>query len=227
MLTEYLKKIEPSYSGYQELHVHTVGSFRDAANTVKDVFDAAEEQGRNAVAITDHGNWTRLFEALKERTKREKKILEKELSAIGADEDEIRKALKVMGNFDSVRCPNEKMAEFIEKYEPAYVNTAKKAIQYIPGIEMYEGLPEDGDDHRWHIIFYAKDWEGAQALFAMCNLAQLNKHGKEKDMPCCTTETMRLFLGKGSRGYGHVIATSACIQGKLAATLCPSRFRGQ
>ena len=61
MLTEYLKKIEPSYSGYQELHAHTVGSFRDAANTVKDVFDAAEEHGRNAVAITDHGNWTRLF----------------------------------------------------------------------------------------------------------------------------------------------------------------------
>lgn len=140
MLTEYLKKIEPSYSGYQELHVHTVGSFRDAANTVKDVFDAAEEQGRNAVAITDHGNWTRLFEALKERTKREKKILEKELSAIGADEDEIRKALKVMGNFDSVRCPNEKMAEFIEKYEPAYVNTAKKAIQY----KKHRGL-SDGE----------------------------------------------------------------------------------
>ena len=74
-MSNYLEKIKPQYSGYQELHVHTTGSFRDAASTVQDVFDAAEKLGRNAVAITDHGNWTKLFEALKERTKRENNVL--------------------------------------------------------------------------------------------------------------------------------------------------------
>lgn len=41
-MSNYLEKIKPQYSGYQELHVHTTGSFRDAASTVQDVFDAAE-----------------------------------------------------------------------------------------------------------------------------------------------------------------------------------------
>ena len=68
---KYFEAIKPHYTGYQELHVHSVGSFRDAVNEVADIFDAAEELGRRAVSITDHGNWTRLFEALKERTKRE------------------------------------------------------------------------------------------------------------------------------------------------------------
>lgn len=221
MITDYLERIKPHYSGYQELHIHTVGSFRDAANTVKDVFDAAEELGRNAVAITDHGNWTRLFEAMKERTKREKKILEKELECAGATKEDVKSALRAMGAFDSVRNPNEQMIPFIEKYEDAYANTAKKAIQFVPGIEMYESLPVENDDHRWHIVFYAKDWEGAQALFSMCNLAQLNKHN---EMPRCTTDTMRLFLGKGSRGHGHVIATSACINGRLASTLLQPHY---
>ena len=46
MLDTYFERIRPQYSGYQELHVHTEGSFRDAVNTVSDVFDAAEELGR-------------------------------------------------------------------------------------------------------------------------------------------------------------------------------------
>lgn len=214
--TSYLKAIAPQYSGYQELHVHSVGSFRDAVNEVPDIFDAAEELGRNAVSITDHGNWTRLFEAMKERTKREKKVLERNLLHAGADEKDVKSALKAMGAFDSVRCPNDKMWEFIEKYESAYIATAKEAIQFIPGVEMYECLPVEGDAHRWHILLLAKDWVGAQALFRLCNLAQLNKHN---EMPRCTTDTMRLFLGKGSVGHGHVIATSACLSGKISDTL--------
>lgn len=215
-ITEYLEIISPKYSGYQELHVHTEGSYRDAANTVKDVFDAAEELGRNAVAITDHGNWTRLFEALKERTKREKKHLEKELQNYKISVDEINKVLKTMGPFDSVRCPNDKMKPYIEKYTDAFIKTAKNTVQFIPGVEMYEGEPVEGDEHRYHIVLYPKDWEGAKVLFTLCNLAQLNKHN---DMPRCTMETLRFFIGEGSRGHGHIIGTSACMQGHLASIL--------
>lgn len=215
-IDEYLGKIKPACAGYQELHVHSVGSFRDAVNSVADIFDATEELGRQAVAITDHGNWTRMFEGLKERTKREKKILEKELAAAGASEDDVKAALKAMGAFDSVRNPNEKMMPFVKKYEDAYVATAKKSVQFIPGVEMYEGLAEEGDTHRYHIILYPKDWEGAKVLFALCNLAQLNKH---KDMPRCTMETLRFFIGEGSRGHDHVVGTSACAFGRLSQTL--------
>ena len=157
---KYFEAIKPHYTGYQELHVHSVGSFRDAVNEVADIFDAAEELGRRAVSITDHGNWTRLFEALKERTKREKKVLEKALSRA---EDEIKSAIKAMGAFDTIRFPNEKMWQFIEKYEDAYIAASQEIIQFIPGVEMYECLPVENDDHRWHILLLAKDWTGAQA----------------------------------------------------------------
>lgn len=215
-MNNYLEKIQPKYNGYQELHVHTVGSYRDAANTVKDVFDAAEELGRNAVAITDHGNWTRLFEALRERTKREIKILKQELAALGASEEDVKLISKCMGDFGSVRAPEEKLLPYIKKYEEAFIATSKKSIQFIPGVEMYEGETSPEDAHKYHIIFYAKDWIGAQALFSLCNLAQLNK---SNDMPRCTIDTMRLFLGEGSRGYDHVIATSACMSGHISSIL--------
>ena len=60
--TEYLQKIQPHYTGYQELHVHTEASYRDAVNTVDDIVAAAKRLGRNAFAITDHGNQMRLFQ---------------------------------------------------------------------------------------------------------------------------------------------------------------------
>lgn len=220
---EYMSRIKAQYTGYQELHVHTTGSFRDAANTVKDVFDSAERLGRNAVAITDHGNWTKLFEALKERTKREKAILKEELEKQGADESDIGKALKQIGPFDSVRNPTDTMWPYIEKYEDAFVATAHRAIQFVPGVEMYEGEAAADDKHHYHIIFYAKDWEGAKVLFALCNMAQLNKipsqQARNIDMPRCTLESMRFFLGPGSRGHGHVIATSACMAGHIQSIL--------
>lgn len=208
----YFENIKNCCSGYQELHVHTVNSLRDAANTVQDVFDAAEELGRNAVSITDHGNWMALFAALKEQTKREKKILKEELSRLGICDAEIEAILKTMGAFDTVRNPNNKMIPFIEKYEEAFVNTAKKSIKFVPGIEMYEGEMKDNDTSHHHIVFYAKDWEGMKALFLLCNFAQLNKY---KDMPRCTLETMKTFLGPGTPGHNRVIATSACMGGHM------------
>ena len=216
-MKNYLEKIKAAYHGYQELHVHTEGSFRDGANTVADVFDAAEQFQRNAVAITDHGNWTRLFEALKERTKREKKVLKKELEKIGVNEAEQEAILKCFGPFDTVRNPNEKMVPWIEKYEKAFVDTAKKSIQFIPGIEMYQSIQnENGTATRHHLCLYAKNWDGIRALFALNNLAQLNKI---KDYPCCTMESLQRFIGKGNLGHGNVVATSACIAGVIQSIL--------
>ena len=210
----YFERIKPNYSGYQELHVHTVGSFRDAVNTVSDVFDAAEELGYNAVAITDHGNWTRLFEALKERTKREKKSLEKALRFHSVPDDEINAVLKTIGPFDSLRNPNDKMKPYIEKYEDAFVEAVKNSIQFVPGIEMYEGDEESPD--KYHLILYAKDWIGAKELFKLNNLAQLNKY---RELPRTTRAQLKRFFGEGKPGHGHIIMTSACVAGRIPSIL--------
>ncbi len=73
---EYFAAIAPHYSGYQELHTHTDASFNDAVTTVPEIVAKAKEYGRNAFAITDHGNQMRLFHGFKARTNAEKDALE-------------------------------------------------------------------------------------------------------------------------------------------------------
>lgn len=201
------------FNGYQELHVHTTGSYRDAVCTVKEVFDYAEKMGRNAVAITDHGNMTRLFEALKERTKREKKHLEEELKTIGVDEQEIKAVLGSIGAFDSIRNPSAKMQTFADKYPTAFETACSKSVQFVAGMEAYIG---DGDAQRMHLILYAKDWLGVKTLFKLNNRAQLSKSNgyPQMDIPL-----LREYVAEGSEGHGHLIATSACMQGNIAQIL--------
>lgn len=220
-IEQYLKDIKPQYHGYQELHVHSEYSFRDAANSIKDIFDAAEELKRNAVALTDHGNMVGLFEALKERTKREKAILKNKLLLFGASEEEAASILKAMGPFDSVRNPTPKMIPHIEKYQQAFEETAKEAVQFIPGIELYEGLDEQNDENKFHIILYAKDWTGMKELFKLYNLSQLNKVG---DMPRCTMNSLRRFFAPGTIGHNHVICTTACIAGHIPSVLLQPHY---
>lgn len=173
--TEYLQKIQPHYTGYQELHVHTEASYRDAVNTVDDIVAAAKRLGRNAFAITDHGNQMRLFQGFKVRTKAEKKALEDALKAAAVSKDDCDSILKSIGPTDSIRNPTEKMWPWIEKYPEPFIAAVKNSPQYIPGIEMYFQPEKSEDDNSgYHIILYAKDWQGQKVLFLIENLAQLN-----------------------------------------------------
>ena len=123
----YIKAIEPHYTGYQELHVHSEASYRDAVNTVDEIVNAAIRQGRNAFAITDHGNQMRLFHGFKARTKAEKQALQKALEQAGIHSDEIKTILGTIGQTDSIRCPTDKMwpwlqilmQNFLNSFEPA------------------------------------------------------------------------------------------------------------
>lgn len=208
----YQERVKPTYHGYQELHVHTTASYRDGVNSVKEIFDQAEQQGRNAVAITDHGNMMRFFQGLKERTAREKKNLKKALEKQGVAEGEIEKVLKSMTQFDSLRNPSQKMMPYVEQYEDAFVEAANKSVQFVPGIETYFTPNGRVDDTcRYHLILYAKDWEGAKALFKIHNLAQLNKNAKGYARTCW--EDLERIAGPGAPGHGHLICTSACIGG--------------
>ena len=221
-LEQYKQKITPDYHGYQELHIHTTGSYRDGANTVQDVFDSAEKLGRNAVSITDHGNFTRLFAALKERTKREKKVLNN-VAADRIPEQDIDEICHILGDFGSLRDPQPELIPYIEKYGDILAETASKSIQFIPGIEMYATDGPNDNKARHHIIFYAVDWEGAKQLFKLCNLAQLNSYA---DAPQVTFETLERFVGPNTKGHGKVIATSACVGGHLSQILLrPQKLR--
>ena len=209
----YFDRITPKYNGYQELHVHSTGSYRDAVNTVKEIFDITEKLERRAVSITDHGNMVRLFEALKERTSREKAVIKKIFSQNGVPEKEILAVTGSMSSFDTVRNPTEKMMPFIEKYEDLFVEVAENSIQFIPGIEAYIA---DGNNDRMHICLYASDWLGTQILFKLNNRSQLNK---SKGFPQLSFNLLEEYVGAGKEGHGHVIATSACIAGHLSRIL--------
>lgn len=216
----YFEKIAPHYEGYQELHTHTQASYRDAVTTVQEVARAAKDMGRRAFAITDHGNQMRLFQGFKERTKLEIEALKEAMERCGASKDDIAKAVKAIGPTDSIRHPTEKMWPWVEKYEDAFVEAVKNSPQYLPGIEMYFQPEKDPDDNSaYHLILFAKDWEGQKALFLIQNLAQLNKAKTQTGQPRTTFEDLERLAGPGAPGHGHLVATSACMGGYIPSIL--------
>lgn len=222
-INEYLSAIQPHYEGYQELHVHTTGSYRDGVNTVPEVFDYAESLGRQAVSITDHGNFTRLFAALQERTTREKNLLSKLMEE--APKEDLDNILKILNDFGSLRHPDDALIPYIEKYGEIFVEVVRHTVQFVPGIEMYATDGPDDNKARHHIILYATDWTGMKQLFKLCNLAQKNQY---KDAPQVTFETLERFAGPGTAGHGKIIATSACVSGHLCKILLrPQKIKQQ
>lgn len=218
---EYILATKPHYSGYQELHVHTQASFRDAVTTVEEIVEKTMELGRNAFAITDHGNQMRLFHGFKARTKAEKNVLEKKLKDNGVSDEEIGKILKTFASTDSMRDPNEKMWPYIEKYPDIFIEAVKESPQYVPGIELYFQPEKELNRERYHIILYACDWLGQKELFKIQNLAQLNPGISNDHMkPVRTTwADLERLCGPGSLGHGHIIATSACVGGYIPSLL--------
>ena len=213
--TEYFRRINAKYTGYQELHIHTTASFRDGINTVPGVFDEAEKLGRRAIAITDHGNMLRLFPMLKERTKREKKHLEKALKEHGVTAEEIAAILKSIDTFDTLHAPCAEMWPYIEHYMDAFVQAALTSVQAIPGIEIYTG--ELDSEKTYHMVLYAKDWEGVKALFKLSNLGQLKQN--KKGVPRVTFSDLERVVGAGGPGHNHIVGTSACIGGTIPQAL--------
>lgn len=217
---QYLARIAPHYEGYQELHVHSQASYRDAVTTVDEIAQTAKDLGRQAFAITDHGNQMRLFHGFKARTKMEVKALKEAMKARGIGEDDINKAVKAIGPTDSIRNPTEKMWPWVMQYEDAFVEAVQNSPQYVPGIEMYFQPHKDAEDKSaYHLILYAKDWEGQKTLFLIQNLAQLNKAKTQTGQPRTTFEDLERLVGPGAPGHGHVIATSACMAGYIPSIL--------
>ena len=224
---EYIRAAIPVCHGYQELHTHSEASYRDAVCRVEDIVSAARSLGRQAFSITDHGNQMRLYHGIKARAKDEKARLKEELCAAGIEEQEQAKILSAIGPTDSIRYPTEKMWPFVAKYSDIFLRAAERSLQFVPGIELYFQPEKDTTKREsYHLILFAKDWVGQRTLFRIQNMAQLNKspkglwHGEETGgLPRTTWEDLERFVGPGSEGHGHVIATTACVGGYIPATL--------
>lgn len=88
-------------------------------------------------------------------------------------------------------------------------------IKPILGCEFYVKNYSFGS--RLHLIVMAKDYTGYQAMMKCVKLSNRNltKVGT-LIFPESNIEILESCFGKNSKGYGHVIATSACINGVVA-----------
>lgn len=94
---------------------------------------------------------------------------------------------------------------------------AETGIKPIPGVEAY--FTYDGKDEtksRQHLILMAKDLQGYHAI---CRAVYQSYQYIVRDEPCMDMEILRNTFGPGTEGHGHVIATSACVNGVLASIL--------
>lgn len=92
-------------------------------------------------------------------------------------------------------------------------------IKPVVGTEGY--VQEDETfDGRAHIVMYAKDWLGYQAISTLTTMA--NQRIDSAGFPRMNREMIENVLGKDSKYYGHVYVTSACMGGIIGNILMRS-----
>ena len=101
----------------------------------------------------------------------------------------------------------------LSEIEPMRKAAKKYGLKFIPGIETYFGEEDDLMQNR-HLILIAKDYQGYQAIWMAVSDSQ-NKKGYS----VMNAEILKQYFGEGSRGHGHVFATSACVQGVIASVI--------
>ena len=111
--------------------------------------------------------------------------------------------------------------EDFKKAVAKYNKENKTTIKAIPGVEAYF---EEDDDliHRCHLILIPKDKIGFRAIAKAVTAS--NHRQDSLNIPRMNMEILKEFFGKDSNGHGHVIATSACMQGVIASILNQNSF---
>jgi len=93
-------------------------------------------------------------------------------------------------------------------------------IKAIPGVEAY--VQEDDDlTAKSHLVLLAKNYQGYQAI---CRAVTESNNRIKNTQPRMNMEIIQKYFGKGSKGYGNVIATSACVGGVLSSVLLENNF---
>ena len=101
--------------------------------------------------------------------------------------------------------------------EPAKEASKKYGVRYIPGTEAYYEDTNAEVDKRMHLILLAKDIEGYNAISLA--VTKSNSNIDNQNFPRMNDEILKECFGPNSKGYGHVIATSACVSGVIASVL--------
>lgn len=97
----------------------------------------------------------------------------------------------------------EEMREACEEY----------GLKFVPGIETYYG--EEGDlKQNKHLILLSANYDGYRAIWKAVSESQ-NTAG----FSVMNEEILKKYFAPGTEGHGNVIATSACINGVIAAVL--------
>ena len=108
-----------------------------------------------------------------------------------------------------------------------FYNAAKENdIKPILGVEAYINTEIPVTEtfiikKRAHLVLLAKDYEGIQAISRFVSETNRNFISGR---PVGELKDLKKFFGKGSLGYGHVVATSACVGGVLATPLSYNLF---
>lgn len=99
---------------------------------------------------------------------------------------------------------------------PSFYKTCKaNGIKPICGVEAY--VKEDNGTQRLHLILYAMDYIGYQAISKATKLAsKRTEKTRTLVFPLMNAEILNQCFGPEAPGHGHVIATSACVGGVLA-----------
>lgn len=98
-------------------------------------------------------------------------------------------------------------------------------IKGVPGVEAYvKGIGSVLS--RAHMIIVAKDAVGLSAIYKAVSESYAPEN-IEDGFPHMDLDTLRKYMGPGTEGHGHVIATSACVGGPLALILLNNTYAEQ
>lgn len=93
----------------------------------------------------------------------------------------------------------------------------KYDVEIIPSVEAYCANENSELSLRKHAVLMAKDEIGYRAICLAVTASNANLDSR--GFPLMDNEILMNHFGKGSIGHGHVIATSACMNGVIAAIL--------
>lgn len=104
----------------------------------------------------------------------------------------------------------------VEEFTAAF---EKAGLKLIPGVEAYV---DSGKGQREHLVLLSADSVGYKAICRA--VTESNSNIDAKGFTLITVEMLEKWFGEGADGHGHVIATSACIQGVVACELRHNDF---
>ena len=90
-------------------------------------------------------------------------------------------------------------------------------IKCIPGVEAYVEEDDTEASRRSHLLLLPKDYQGFKAISKAVTAS--NHRLDSQNIPRMNMEILTHYFGEGGEGHGHVIATSACVQGVIASAL--------